>query len=366
MSSVVDVVVPCYNYGRFLRECTTSILNQEGADVRVLIIDDCSSDDSSAIAAQLAAEDARVEHRRHAVNRGHIGTYNEGLLEWARSEYSLLLSADDALAPGALRRAVALLDAHPEAGMAYGRVVRTTDPSAEPAPAPEGPATTVLSGVDFIRLSCEEAGNPVPTPTAVVRTKIQKEVGGYRPDLPHSGDMEMWLRFAARAPVGVIDCAQAYQRFHSTSMSVEYRGLRDLQARKAAFDALFVEAADVAAAGGYAHLQSVAYRKLACEACRTASVVFKAGGTAAEVSDYLRLAVELWPEVRRHPRFMKVRGERIMGATLARAMTAALNQFRRVRGSSGNGATDLLRMPYSTGRCSPASLISLKRKSATS
>ena len=50
-------------------------------DVRVLIIDDASTDDTPEVAAALAAEDARVEFRRHAVNRGHIATYNEGL-EW--------------------------------------------------------------------------------------------------------------------------------------------------------------------------------------------------------------------------------------------------------------------------------------------
>ena len=76
--SRVDVIVPCYNYGRFLRECVESVLGQP-VDVRVLIIDDASTDDTPEVAAALAAEDARVEFRRHAVNRGHIATYNEGL-----------------------------------------------------------------------------------------------------------------------------------------------------------------------------------------------------------------------------------------------------------------------------------------------
>ena len=45
--SSVDVVVPCYNYGRYLRACVGSILSQRDVDVRVLIIDDKSSDDSA-------------------------------------------------------------------------------------------------------------------------------------------------------------------------------------------------------------------------------------------------------------------------------------------------------------------------------
>src|SRR6185437_3108423 len=99
------VVIPCYNYGRYLRECVHSVLSQAGADVRVLILDDCSRDATPEIGAALAAEDSRVEYRRHAVNRGHIATYNEGLIGWAAAEYCMLLSADDLLTPSALSRA---------------------------------------------------------------------------------------------------------------------------------------------------------------------------------------------------------------------------------------------------------------------
>src|SRR4051794_40019596 len=99
--SQVDVVIPCYKYAHFLPGCVGSVLAQDGVDVRVLVIDDCSPDDTAEVAAGLRAADPRVEFRRHAVNRGHIATYNEGLLEWAAGDYVLLLSADDMLTPGA-------------------------------------------------------------------------------------------------------------------------------------------------------------------------------------------------------------------------------------------------------------------------
>jgi hypothetical protein len=301
------------------------------------------------VGTQLAALDSRVTFRRHAKNQGHIQTYNEGLLGWAESEYSLLLSADDVLAPGALQRAVRLMEAHADPGMTYGRGIRTTDPSSELPPAAEGRGTTALPGDEFIRLTCEEAGNLVPTPTAVVRTKIQQQVGGYRPDLPHTGDMEMWLRFAARGPIGVIDCVQAYHRAHPTNMSVGYRGVSDLRARKAAFDALFDEPAAVLR--NYPNMRSAAYRGLAGQACRKASAVFKAGGTAAEIQDYLHLAVELYPDIRRHRLYLRVRCEVMLGATLSRAMGSALNTLQRVRRSGGGRqGSDWLRSPYVAGR----------------
>ena len=88
--SSLDVYIPCYCYGHFLRECVQSVLSQSIQDVRVLIIDDASPDDSAEVAASLARQDSRLELRRHAVNQGHIRTYNEGL-EWATGDYTLLL-----------------------------------------------------------------------------------------------------------------------------------------------------------------------------------------------------------------------------------------------------------------------------------
>src|SRR5215831_20496875 len=113
--SSVDVIVPCYRYGHFLRECVESVLSQSDVNVRVLIIDDASPDNTPEVAAELVSEDPRVTFIRHSENKGHIATYNEGI-EWASAEYMLILSADDCLLPGALSRAADLMDARPDVG----------------------------------------------------------------------------------------------------------------------------------------------------------------------------------------------------------------------------------------------------------
>src|ERR1700754_1240130 len=114
----VDILVPCYNYGRFLDGCVRSVLDQSVRDVRVLIIDDASSDDSLAAAEKLDDADHRVSVVAHAQNKGHIQTYNEGI-DWADSDYFLLLSADDLLVQGALARATAIMDENQDIGLTY-------------------------------------------------------------------------------------------------------------------------------------------------------------------------------------------------------------------------------------------------------
>ena len=232
----VDVFVPCYGYGRYLAQCVRSVLAQPGARLRVLILDDASPDETPDVARALAAEDARVSYRRHVENQGHIATYNEGL-DWIRGDYALLLSADDWLLPGALARAVAVMEANPEVGFTHGGaiVLREGAPAPDEA-APIRPGWRVQSGADFLR-DCRY-GNPVATCAAVVRTSVQKRVGGYRPELHHSGDLEMWMRFAAHGDIGYVNADQGVYRQHSRNMSIPHNlnPVLDLRQRAAAIE----------------------------------------------------------------------------------------------------------------------------------
>ena len=239
--SSVDVIVPCYRYAHFLRECVRSVLTQQGVDVRVLILDDASPDNTPEVGAALAREDERVTYVRHAENKGHIATYNEGI-EWASADYLLLLSADDYILPGAFLRATELLDSNNNAGFAFGRFIElyadgTKRPSTRLFGASERSPALVLEGHRFIK-RCWPCG-VVSTTTAVVRTALQKRVGGYRADLPHAGDMEMWLRLAAHASVGFLDAYQAVYRKHGNNMSEAYLGrdwLPDVKQRRLVID----------------------------------------------------------------------------------------------------------------------------------
>ncbi|WP_247279733.1 MULTISPECIES: hypothetical protein [unclassified Bradyrhizobium] len=91
-----------------------------------------------------------------------------------------------------------------------------------------------MSGFDFIALS--GAKNIVLSPTVVVRTSLQKRLGGYLADLPYASDMEMWLRLAAHGVVGVIAADQAVYRAHAGNMSSEPSREQDLLQRKAAIE----------------------------------------------------------------------------------------------------------------------------------
>lgn len=271
--STVSIVVPCYKLGRFVTDCVTSLLANTAVDLDILVVDDASPDDSWSVVEKLPRLDRRVRVLRNEQNLGLIGTANAGL-EQATGDYVVLLSSDDAHAAGWLDRAVALLDSHPTALLAYGPTRRFI--GALPALHRQREVRPVLHpGHEWIKQTCARTVTPMLSPEVVVRTCAQHEVGGYRPELPQSSDQEMWMRLASIGDVlEVRGPVAAFYRISAQSMSraVYLDMLYQLEVRMDAFDAWY-EFAD----GKVAHrdgLMTLARRALARRAVRRAYVAF--------------------------------------------------------------------------------------------
>lgn len=323
----LDVVVPCYNYGRYLGQCVRSVLRETRLDVRILIIDDASADDTAEVARRLAAEDDRIEVRVHATNRGHIATYNEGLA-WAQRDYMLLLSADDLVAPGALMRAVQLMERQPDIAFVFGRANRFRT---EYEISPEAAANLelrapdqVVPGWDFIAKLCHSSMNPVETATAVVRGAVQRQVGGYAPKLTHSADFEMWLRCAEQGRVGEIATVQAYVRLHDANMRNGYcaeDAFGDYLQRRDAFVSFFDRIDDGQDRDA---LRDVALRSLAANLLWDASRAVEQGRDCSEI---VALALEIHPDIRRTAQYRRL--------TIKRGLRQLLS-FRPLSRASGH------------------------------
>lgn len=323
--SRVDVIVPCYNYGHYLRGCVQSALSQERVDVRVLIIDDCSQDNTKEVGHALAVEQARVEYRRHTVNRGHIETYNEGI-DWACGDYMLLLSADDFLFPGSLFRAANLMDRYPNVGLTHGRVTRVDGHEACPSVGETECTWRIMTGWDYIRSICQTGENVVATPTAVVRMSVQHKVGGYRRELPHAGDMEMWLRFAAVSSIASTDVYQACYRRHAQNMSQEYyKAFGDLQQRREVFRLFFKD--HDAQIPDAALLSTNAFRRLSLAALVKAHDSFETADLDRS-RDWEQLAFDIDASVKSTREWKRLRIKRLIGSRVWKRARPLLDLVR--------------------------------------
>ena len=100
---LVSVIMPAYNAGKYIEEAIRSVIAQTVTDWELLVIDDCSTDETCAIVAKLAEQDERIRLFRNEENRGVARTRNRGL-DLCRGQYVALLDRDDLWLPEKLAK----------------------------------------------------------------------------------------------------------------------------------------------------------------------------------------------------------------------------------------------------------------------
>jgi hypothetical protein len=130
-----------------------------------------------------------------------------------------------------------------------------------------------------------------------VRTSLQKKVGGYDPRLPHTADLEIWMRLAAHADVGYVQGVdQAFYRLHGQNMTVDRNNVIDLRQRQLAFDVLLETCGDRLVNPD--RLYGAVHRKLSREAMWRASRAFDRGQTDnVPVDELVAFALDCWPAI---------------------------------------------------------------------
>lgn len=190
MSPTVSVLMPVYNAERYLAEAMESILGQTFRDFEFVIVDDGSTDNSSAILARYAAQDSRLRVH-HQPNSGICVTLNKAL-NLAVGEFIARMDADDVALPGRFEAQVAYLRQHPEC-IGIGCRVLLIDP--EGAPLCPFEVHLTHEAIDEAHLH-NIGGAAITHPTLMARREAMMTVGGYRPEFVHAQDVDLFLRLA--------------------------------------------------------------------------------------------------------------------------------------------------------------------------
>jgi len=147
---LLSIVIPSYNYARFLPDCLNSIFNQTHApSFEVVVVDDGSTDETPQVLEMYAEPRLRVV--RHERNRGHITTINEALA-LARGTFVARIDPDDRYRPHFMAAVCRVLTQHPEVGFVYGRAALIDERGAETGPITTAPHEGDFKGSEFVRL----------------------------------------------------------------------------------------------------------------------------------------------------------------------------------------------------------------------
>lgn len=110
----VTVLMPAYNVEKYIKEAIESMLNQTFSDFILLVLDDCSTDNTAQVVASF--DDKRIKYIKHNSNLGLADNLNRGV-ELADTEYLARMDGDDISVPTCLEKQIQFLDTHPEIGI---------------------------------------------------------------------------------------------------------------------------------------------------------------------------------------------------------------------------------------------------------
>lgn len=224
MKPFVSICLPVYNGQKYLRTAVESVLSQTCPEFELLIPDDCSSDRSFEIIADLAKQDRRIKCWRNIRRLGLFANYNQCIRN-ARGEFIKPMAQDDILDCTMLERALAVFESHSEVCLVSAARLFIDESGAElDSEIPLTPLELLGQGglypaAEVIRKSLSPLRNFIGEPSTVI-FRSSAAGRGFSEEFRHIGDLEYWLRILCEngdyAYVG--DKLVSY-RVHSESQS---------------------------------------------------------------------------------------------------------------------------------------------------
>ena len=201
MEQEVSVIIPVYNGSKYLREAIASVLQQEQAALEILVVDDGSSDQSAAVAAEFGTS-VRVIGQEH---RGAGAARNSGVRN-STGELLAFLDCDDHWAPAKLARQLACLQSKPSLDVVFTHLINFLSPDLTAQErlqvlCPSEPFPGVSASTMLIRRSSFERIGPFPEDVAV---------GEFVPLLARAHDLGLEIEMLPEV--------LAYRRLHASNL----------------------------------------------------------------------------------------------------------------------------------------------------
>jgi len=219
----VSVIVPNYNHARYLRRRIDSILKQTFQDFELILLDDCSTDNSREILESYAGA-ARVRIEFNEQNSGTpFRQWNKGV-RMARGKYVWIAESDDYAEPELLETLVAQLEKDPAVKMAYCRSFKADENDQVTGYAEWHMETLRLAfqNSDFVADGAEicrqvfTLTNPAPNASAVVfRREAYERVGGADEELRLCADYKIWALITLEGKIAYVARPLNYFQWHT-------------------------------------------------------------------------------------------------------------------------------------------------------
>jgi glycosyltransferase involved in cell wall biosynthesis len=187
----VTVCICTYNRAEMLKESIQSVLNQSYRDMKIVVLDNCSTDNTKEVV--LAFDDERLEYRRNAKNLGGGGNFNRAL-ELCDTEYLNIFHDDDRMFPWMIEKLVEVMETFQDVGLVGSSRVFALG---------SGPIPQKIGGVkgrryrknEFIEAVCGGENGCIVPPSIMLRFSFIKKTNlRFRYDLCTTSELYFWMQ----------------------------------------------------------------------------------------------------------------------------------------------------------------------------
>jgi glycosyltransferase involved in cell wall biosynthesis len=208
----VSVLIPTYNYAHILDETIQSVLNQTFADFELIIIDDCSKDNTDEV-VQKYLSDPRISYYNNPVNLGLVGNWNK-CLSLAKGDYIKFLCADDKFRSDLLEKFVAVMEEFPKVSLVVCNktMIGTSNVMVEL------PFKNLHSGREIIYHTLNTKGW-LGEPSSVMFRRSNLDLGLFKKGLIWLPDWEMWIRQLTAGDCYIIPEPVVFIRNHGQQLT---------------------------------------------------------------------------------------------------------------------------------------------------
>jgi glycosyltransferase involved in cell wall biosynthesis len=222
----VSVLMSCYNAERWVVESIESVLNQTFREFELLLIDDGSKDGTWEIIERYRALDSRVVGVKKK-NTGLADSLNKGIA-LAKGKWIARLDADDLCEPSRLAQQVEFVSHNPDVVLLGSAFVEIDENGR--------PCQTHVYPFDNVKLvsDLERSRRFFPHSSAMYRTDLVRDIGGYNGRIHRAEDVRLWLELAVRGRIACLPAPLLRIRKHPNQISNDANGLRQFYDGRAA------------------------------------------------------------------------------------------------------------------------------------
>lgn len=234
-NSLVTVICLCYNHEKYVIESLNSVLHQDYPFIELIIVDDCSTDQSKEIISKWCKDHPNVPFFASTKNIGNTKSFNKALAV-AKGDFIIDLAGDDVLMPNCVSLQLQAFKASKDQnlGIVYGNAIQITENGEFDSyyfPVDSNKKTIEKRQTGDIYLSVISGGNSICSVSSMVRKSVFDDLEGYDENLAYE-DLDFWIRASRKYNFDFIDEMLIQKRISSNSLGTHFYIKNDERSRK--------------------------------------------------------------------------------------------------------------------------------------